>query len=153
MAAWTPWLCYITKGIEAKSARSWSRQVTQMRLSGTKFHESWMHVVSSQAWLCVHRLWCASLCCRNAEHSLSKLRLWKNNSCRHANKLQRLRNKQFGHKVLLLNYIANCKKAKGIHAVSFNWFLSGLEWIFCAKSFHSDQTYLNRGLKIKMWKS
>ena len=70
--------------------------------------------------LCVHRLWCASLCCGNAEHSLSKLRLWKNNSYRHANKLQRLRNKQFGHKVLLLNYIANCKKAKGIHAVSFN---------------------------------
>ena len=71
-----------------------------------------MHVVLSQAWLCVHWLWGASLCCR------------------HAYKLQRpRRNKQFGHKVLLLNYITNCNKAKGMHTVSVNWFLYGLEWI------------------------
>ena len=97
------------------------------------------------------------------------------------------------------NYIANCNKAKGMHTVSVNWFLYGLEWIlnlefrllkllifyqklvwnmrsrlsistfwvfepciqacltkifiFCAKSFNFDKTYLNTGLKIKMWKS
>ena len=41
-----------------------------------------------------------------------------------------------------------------VHTVSFDWFVSGLEgiiylefcyFIFCAKSFNFDQTYLNTG--------